>query len=187
MLPTFSVNIDIFKKDTLKKVSEIMKSLNNSSYKDDVSREWVGEAFLKAVENENTDKINLASYAQTCNRNSKLNKMSKPETSIINQDEFNSGFTGVTDIVAEYVEDNIDDIIANLDMNYYIDSFLDTREFLYFKKGQDIWRLIQLAKLDDKQAQNKLRLLMDEFGLRELLYYILTKSACYSKLEGILC
>ena len=84
-------------------------------------------------------------------------------------------------------EDNIDDIISNLDMDYYVEAFLETRENLFFCKGQDIWRLLKLARLDDKQAQNKLRILMDEFGLRDLLYYILTKTACYNKLEGILC
>ena len=72
-------------------------------------------------------------------------------------------------------------------MDYYVEYFLEMRENLYFSKGQDIWRLIKLAKLDDKQAQNKLRILMDEFELRELLYYVLTKAACYNKLEVILC
>ena len=90
-------------------------------------------------------------------------------------------------VVAEYVEDNIDEIINNLDMDYYVDYFLEVREKLYFSRGQDIWRLMQLSKLDDKQAQKKLRIIMDEYSLRELFYYVLTKSACYNKLEGILC
>lgn len=183
MLPTFSVNTNVLKKDKLKRIAGIIKDMDLNSY----NREWAGEAFLKIVENEGPEKINLSSYAQSCIRNEKLSKAAKPEMSIITQEEFNSGYTGVTDVVADYVEDNIDDIIANLDMDYYVNFFLDTRETLYFKRGIDIWRVLQLAKLDDKQAQNKLRLLMDEYGLRDLLYYILTKSACFNKLEGILC
>ena len=116
-----------------------------------------------------------------------MNQLSKNETSFITQDELNAGYVGVTDIVAEYIEDNIDEIIGNLDVNYYVETFLETRERLFFGKGQDIWRLIKLAKLDDRQAQKKLRILMDECDLRELLYYVLTKSACYNKLEVILC
>ena len=42
-----------------------------------------------------------------------------------------------------------------IDMDYYVNFCLDTRETLYFKRGIDIWRVLQLAKLDDKQAQNK--------------------------------
>lgn len=183
MLPTFSVNVNIYKKGTIKKVADIISSINDSQS----NREWAGEAFLKAVESKNATNINLSSYAQTCSRNSKLSKQASRETSILSQDEYDSGYTGVTDVVADFVEDNIDEIIANLDMDYYVESFLDARENLYFKKGQDIWRLMELAKLDDRQAQNKLRLLMDEFGLRDLFYYVLTKSACYNKLEGILC
>lgn len=183
MLPTFSVNVDIYSKDAVKRVVEIVKSIDANS----LNREWIGEAYLRAVEQNMSDNINLSSYSNACNRNTKLSKMAKPETSILNQDEYNYGYMGVTDVVADYVEDNIEDIISSLDMDYYIESFLDVREDLYFAQGYDIWRLVQLSKLDDKQAQTKLRMLMDEFEFRDLLYYILTKTACYNKLEGILC
>ena len=183
MLPTFSINPNPFETKTVKKVYEIIRSLNDNPQ----NMEWAGEAFLKAVTKDTTDNINLSCYANSCQRNSQMTMLSRNETMILTQDELDQGYVGVTDVVAEYIEDNIDEIISNLDMDYYVESFLETREHLYFSKGQDIWRLIKLAKLDDKQAQNKLRVLMDEFGLRDLLYYVLTKSACYSKLEGILC
>lgn len=183
MLPTFSVNANPFDKKSVKKVLEIMRTLDDNNY----NREWAGEAFLKAVTRDNVDSINLSSYASSCNRNTQMTQMFKGETTILTQDELKEGYIGVTDVVAEFVTNNIDDIMDNLDMDYYVEYFLETRESLYFSKGQDIWRLIKLAKLDDKQAQNKLRVLMDENNLRDLLYYILTKSACFNKLEGILC
>lgn len=183
MLPTFSVNANPFEKKSVKKVVEIIKGLNDNSY----NCEWAGEAFLKAVTKDDVDTINLSGYANSCKRNTLMTQSARPETTILTQEELNQGYVGVTDVVAEYVEDNIDDIISNLDMDYYVEYFLEMRENLYFSKGQDIWRLIKLAKLDDKQAQNKLRVLMDEFELRELLYYVLTKAACYNKLEVILC
>ena len=183
MLPTFSVNVNTLSKKAVLRTVEIINSLNENSR----NCEWAGEAFLKAVEREDVGSINLSSYASSCNRNSKMSKTSKNETSILNQEELDMGYVGVTDVVAEYVEDNIDEIINNLDMDYYVDYFLEVREKLYFNRGQDIWRLMQLSKLDDKQAQKKLRIIMDEYSLRELFYYVLTKSACYNKLEGILC
>jgi len=183
MLPTFSVNINILNEKAVQRTAEIIHSLSENSY----TCEWAGEAFIKAVEKEDVGYINLTSYANACNRNMKMSLASKNEASILTQEELDMGYVGVTDIVAEYVEDNIDEIINNLDMDYYVDYFLETREKLYFSKGQDIWRLMQLSKLDDKQAQKKLRIIMDEFGLRELFYYVLTKSACYNKLEVVLC
>ncbi len=183
MLPTFSVNANPFDAKSVKKIAEIVNGLNENPY----NGEWAGEAFLKAITKDDVDNINLSGYAHSCNRNTYMTKLAKGETTILTQDELNQGYIGITDVVAEYVEDNIDDIIGNLDMDYYVEAFLETRENLFFCKGQDIWRLIKLAKLDDKQAQNKLRVLMDEFGLRDLLYYILTKSACYNKLEVVLC
>ena len=183
MLPTFSVNANPFEPKAVKKYAEIIKSLNDNPY----NCEWAGEAYIKAITKDDDTNINLSSYAQSCMRNTHMTQLMRPETTILTQDELYQGYIGITDVVAEYVEDNIDDIINNLDMDYYVEAFLETRENLFFCKGQDIWRLLKLARLDDKQAQNKLRILMDEFGLRELLYYILTKSACYNKLEGILC
>ena len=179
----FSVNANPLDQKAVKKCAEIIKSLNESP----LNCEWAGEAFIKAVTKDDTDNINLSSYANSCNRNTYMTQIMRGDTTILTQDELNQGYIGITDVVAEYVEDNIDDIISNLDMDYYVEAFLETRENLFFCKGQDIWRLLKLARLDDKQAQNKLRILMDEFGLRDLLYYILTKTACYNKLEGILC
>ena len=89
--------------------------------------------------------------------------------------------------MAEYVEDNIDNILSNMDIDYYVEAFLNARERIFFNNGLDIWRLLKLSKLDDKVAQKKLRSIMDEFNLREILSYILTKRVCYNKLEGILC
>ena len=84
MLPTFSVNTNVLKKDKLKRIAGIIKDMDLNSY----NREWAGEAFLKIVENEGPEKINLSSYAQSCIRNEKLSKAAKPEMSIITQEEF---------------------------------------------------------------------------------------------------
>lgn len=183
MLPTFSVNINTLDAKVIKRTASIISTLNEN----DSTREWAGEAYIKAVLKEDVDNINLVGYAKACDRNSIISKAAKKETSFITQDELDNGFTGVTEVVAEYVDNHIDDIISNLDESYYIADFLELREKIFFGKGYDIWRLIKLAKLDDRQAQKKLRILMDECDFRELLYYILTKSACFNKLEVVLC
>lgn len=180
MLPTFSVNPEAYVDEKQKRIMEMIKALHDNS----VNSEWIGEAYIKVVEGPNVDNINLSGYAVACDRNTKLNKKRNKNLSILTSEEHNEGFVGIVDVVADYVEDNMDDIIDNLDLDYYVETFLDTRQRLYFEKGQDIWRLTELAKIDeDKQAQMKLRMLMEECGIRDLLYYVLTKAECFDKLS----
>lgn len=192
MLPTFSVNPEAYLEEKQKKIMEMINAL----YENPLNAEWIGEAYIKVVEDSNVENINLSGYSVACDRNTKLNKKRNKNVSILTSEEQKDGFVGIVDVVADFVEDNMDEIIDNLDLDYYIDTFKDTRQRLYFEKGHDIWRLIWLAKKDnDKQAQMKLRVLMDECGIRDLLYYVLTKTECFEKLasmlerktEGIVC
>lgn len=183
MVPTFSVNASPYSKEKVNKIASIINSINDSAR----NREWAGEAFLKIVESDGPGVINLSAYALTCETNTKMTENARPVVSILTTEEYNNGYAGVTDIVAEYVEDNIDNILSNMDIDYYVEAFLNARERIFFNNGLDIWRLLKLSKLDDKVAQKKLRSIMDEFNLREILSYILTKRVCYNKLEGILC
>lgn len=184
MFPTFSVNASMLsKKETVRGVFSLINSIDDTP----INREWIGEAFLKLVEGDGLQRINLSSYAQSCVRNDKINRLNRSEISLITQDEYESGYIGVTDIVAHYVEDNLDEIIANIDMDYYVEEFLKERKKIFLTDGHDLWRLIQLAKVDDKQSQKKLRTIMNKYNLREIIQEVLMRSACYSKLEGILC
>lgn len=179
MLPTFSVNPEAYMEEKQKRIIEMIEALNDNS----INPEWIGEAYIRVVEGSNVDSINLSGYAVACDRNTKLNKKRNKNLSILTSEEHNDGYVGIVDVVADYVEDNMDDIIDNLDLDYYISTFLDTRQRLYFETGQDIWRLTWLAKKDeDKQAQIKLRMLMEECGIRDLLFYVLTKAECFDKL-----
>ena len=137
MLPTFSINPNPFDKKTVKKVFEIMNSLNDNPQ----NREWAGEAFLKAVMKDSTDNINLSSYANSCQRNSQMTQLSKNETVILTQEELNQGYVGVTDVVAEYVEDNIKSFSKSdkEELNNILDTFIKYNDNEYNVKTVEIY------------------------------------------------
>lgn len=187
MVPTFSINKEVNEPEKQRKVFEMIENFKETSNSNPLIREWIGEAYIRAVTNENTSSINLIAYAQSCERNAKLNKANKKETNLLTQEELDDGFVGIPESLTEYVDDSVEDLISDLDLDNNVKIFLIKREEIFLEKGVDIWRLIELVKLEDKQAQNKLRVIMAEFGIEDLLHYVLGKSACRTKLEGILC
>lgn len=182
MMPTFSVNLCPFDSEKAVKIADIVGKLNENP----LNREWIGEAYLKIVEGNSPETINLTGYALACENNQKLVQNARPEVSIITTEEYNQGYTGITDIVANYVNENIDDIISEIDIQSYVEEFLTIRERVYFTEGQDLWRMIQLSRMDDLIAQKKLRNLMQRLNIRDLIYYIFTKNSCYSRIEEVL-
>lgn len=189
MLPTFSVNVNTYNPVIAKRLIDIAESIDVNNQ---LMMEWTGEAVLKAVEDGAkvfSGNLNLGKYSDVCNRNDKLNKLNRArkETSLLTQDEVEDGFVGTPEKNMSYEDELLNSKLSDLDADSYIEMFLDKREELFLKKGVDIWRLVQLALVEDKQARNKLRVIMEEYNLREMFEYILLHSNAKLKLEGILC
>ena len=89
MLPTFSVNIDYNKdKKALNKIQKILIDIN----KNDETRAWAGEAFLKAS-GQSDGNLDLVKYAKKSHRNQILaeHKRFSKEKSLISQKEVDDG------------------------------------------------------------------------------------------------
>lgn len=183
MIPTFSINIDPYKK--MHRVSKL--TLNPLTERE---QEWLSEAYIKIIEDrgKNSENINLKAYSAACHNNAKLARMSDNTVSVLTNSELTEGHSGITELVAQYVEENIDTILDNLDIDYFVNSFLDMREYVYLEEGKDIWRLLELSRKEDMKALKKLRGIISQYDyLKELIEYILKTPDCYSKLEGLLC
>ncbi|MBR6606249.1 MAG: hypothetical protein IKK92_10375, partial [Prevotella sp.] len=93
-------------------------------------------------------------------------KRAEVESRLINEVELEMGEAGA---VAEMIEDkdlNVETMVADIgDKNYYVERYLEIREFLFFKKGVDIHRRLQLAVQGDKQAVWKTKWLFRENNL----------------------
>lgn len=183
MLPTFSVNTFRYSKESYPQLREILIKMN----KNDDTREWAASAFLKI--NDGDTVANLDRFVAVCKRNTRMsqNKRNQREFSFVNQEDLDDGHVGIVESSIGSKIDMMSYVIDDVDMDYYVNDFLNIREKIFFLKGIDIWRVIELAKLNDYPALSVLRQLMDEFKFRETLEYVLTKTQCYSKLEGILC
>lgn len=174
---TFSVNPDVY--SHMPKVVKL-----NLKPEKQVEQEWLSEAFLKIVEGKTQD-FNLNNYAKVCDK-SKLNRVER-ELPILSVDEQIQGHKGVSELVAEGVEQTIDVILASADIKYIVDSFLDMREYIYLEEGKDLWRLLELSRMEDKKAQRKLRVVMDTYDyLKELIEDVITTPDCFNKLSMIL-
>lgn len=186
MLPTFSVNPDTYKLEKLEKIMELLSNLEDN----DLTREWLSEAYIKLIEGNYGDNVNLSAYSHTCNKNQNLSKMAKHELSLITQNEADEGHIGITEI-PDYTEDKIEDLIEDIDMDSNIKEFLRMRELVFLKLGIDLWRLVELAmKEEDAEASNELKNIMEmkKFrSIRNLLNSVLRDNKCLSILEGMLC
>lgn len=180
MIPTFSINDNPY--EHMDKVIQLL-----SSPKSKTNQEWLSEAYIKIIEGKSKDSIDLSAFSRVCETNAMLKRATKSDVSIISQTELTLGYRGITDLVADCVNDSIDEILESIDEEYYIQNFLDVRERIYFSVGKDIWRLIELSRLDDSKAQSKLREVIIEFDLKEIIEYVLTKPSCYQRLGEILC
>lgn len=166
-------------------MDKVMQLLNSPKTKS--NQEWLSEAYIKIIEGKGKDVINLSAFSRICETNSMLKRAKKSDIPIISNDELTKGYKGITELVVDCVDGSIDDVLESIDEEYYIKNFLDVRERIYYSVGKDIWRLIELSKLDDLKAQSKLRDVIKEFDLKEIIEYVLTKPNCYQKLGEILC
>ena len=157
MFQTFSVNVDWRSKNNTEYVMKIMSSINANNQ----TREWGGEAFLKAIGDEEVSSINLESFSKACTRNVKLAKYkkSKKESNLITQDEKNNGEVGISDVnVQSDISGSVNsDILAAIDFEYYANQFIELRKEIFLKAGVDVWRLLELSRKNDVIAIYKIR------------------------------
>lgn len=166
-LLTFSLNNSL----TNTKAKQVVALLNSMN---DYNRDYAGDAFIEIMGGrtvlflgDNAEK-NLNTYAYYHKREdrSEIKKRAESEEPIISEVESDMGKSGA---VAEMIEDrefNVEDITMVLsDQGYYMDQYLEVREFLFFKKGVDIHRLLTLAMQGDALAVRKAELLFRECNL----------------------
>lgn len=181
MLPTFSVN-----PNTYDKMVKVVK-LNLNPTKQ-TEQAWLSEAYLKIIEGKGKENINLGAYSAACEKNSQLARAKKNEVSLLSSDEMTKGFKGVTELVSDCVDTSIDAIIESADVQSFVSSFIDMKEYIYLEEGKDIWRLLELSRQDDKKAQRKLRVVLETYDyLKELVEYVIKNPKCYRELEVIYC
>lgn len=176
---TFSVNNSILKH--LDKLSRM-----NLSPTSDKGREWLGEMVINATKGRVTDDVNVNAYGFACDRNTQLAKATR-EVALLTSDELEENKRGVADTVACYVDTYLDDIIEEVDVKGFVKEFLETRDYILLEEGLDIWKLLQLAKHNsNSRGIQKLRFLIENYGVGDMLTELLTSKNYMNILGGVL-
>lgn len=166
-LLTFSVNSSL----TNKKAKQVVALINSMN---DYNRDYAGDAFIEIMEGrtklflgDNAEKnLNTYAYYRKREDRAEIKKRALTEAPIISEVEFDMGKLGAVAELIENKELNIEEIVVKCsDQGYYVDKYLDIREFFFFKKGIDIHRLLTLAMQGDVQAVRKAELLFRECHL----------------------
>ena len=153
---SFSVNAqNAMTAEKAKRVAALIKSMN------EYYCEFAGEAFIQIMEGKTKlydgkdalRDLNMYAHFRRKEEEIEMAKRAEVESRLINEVELEMGEAGA---VAEMIEDknlNVETMVADIgDKNYYVERYLEIREFLFFKKGVDIHRRLHLSMQGDKQA-----------------------------------
>ncbi len=177
---TFSVNTDVYAK--MPKVTKL-----NLTTQKQIEQEWLSEAYLKIVEGKSSENISLSAYSAACERNSQLARVRTAEVPLLNDNETQLGYYGVPEEQIKCTENLFETVENTADIDYFVTSFLDMRDYVYLEEGKDLWWLLELSRWGIKKAQKKLRELFDTYDyLKELIEFVLKTPCCYAKLKVIL-
>ena len=153
---SFSVNTGLDSKEKIKKVSVLIEQMNQ------YNAEYVADAYIKIAQGHNGD-INLDDFA---NRQKKAEqRQGFEERQIVVKLE--DGITGIDEAVDPINYESLS--IARLDTDYYVETFLNVRQYLYFKEGIDIWRLLKLIRSGESFLNYRVRNVAEKYNMGEFL------------------
>lgn len=175
---TFSINNKVYEKDKAKSVAKLIKSIKDSN------RDSLSDAFFNVVER-NTIGVNLSKLNALRTRNEKYDKrVKKCEDNLVTEEEFQQSTEGIINLIdpSNYEVE----VQAKADTRYYIETFLDLREYIFFEKGIDLWRLLLLVFKRDVIAIQKFRMVLDDFKLDTFFKDFLSRAYYIQEVKEIL-
>jgi len=173
-LPTFSVNVNLYDEDKLKRVSKLVVEIS------DFNRDSASDKFISIMEGHNNSTQSLESYHRKSLRNQAIKRFSRADTAT--KDDDGETF-GLLDIEGDYSLE--DTVIRTLEDEGLIKAFLDYRENTWLIEGADVWRLMELVEIGDKYAGYRLREVLEMTDGAEIVRDIIENRVVYRKLKEI--
>ena len=173
---SFSVNPNIHNVD--------LGSIDFSAH-DDVSREWLGEVYCKAVENNIGLDVSLTAYAYKCQQYTQIN-VEKREVAILSTNEYEAGYRGVTDVIASYIDENIDNIAESDEIISTVEQAIELQDYFMVEEGISFWRVLSLAKQGCKVSIERLRNLSQQYSMQDFMTNLLGNPECIEILGGVM-
>lgn len=175
---TFSINT-ANSREKVKKVVKLIQGINQ------YNADSLTDAYLNVMvgDKKNTDSnITLEGFHNISIRNQEADKAKSKEVML--EDNGESDYTTDTNLIDSFEFEK--EIMLKVDLPYYIDTFLDIREHVFFEHGYDIWRLFTLTCKGDKEAQGKLRILIDNLNLKDFFWNFCSSVSYKKAVEDIL-
>ena len=94
------------------------------------------------------------------------------------------GHKGVMDI-ADPINFTVN-ILYKESTSYYVNKFLEYREYLFFKAGYDIWVMLKRVREGNEVIQSKVRELLDNYNLTDFFKEFLSHIQYVYEVEKIL-
>lgn len=182
----FSVNAN-----TYDVMPEVIKDLLPNATNDKNSK-WLGEAFINRIEGKKyKGKMNLDAFSASCEKYAALERVKKGEVALLDEQELLMGYTGIStsSLVDQKADNDFAAIESSVDVDYYVEQFIDMDEYIFLLKGEGLWRLLQLSIMGNKKAHRELRILVEDkeiYRLKELVEQIIKNPCCIEKLYTIL-
>ena len=159
---TFSTNSRIDSPKKIQKVAELVKQMN------EYNEEFAADALFN-ISDGYVGAIDLTDFARANRENQAKseNKLSKGITkvSFLSEEESEAGYVGITDLEDPMDYEGI--VIDDADTEYYVETFLNLRQFLFFTEGVDIWRQLTLIRRGDKRVADKFRKIADAYCMTQ--------------------
>lgn len=173
---TFSVNKDINEVVRLRGIADARPT-------SDYGRAWWSEAWIKALEGRTDDTIDLDAYGYACERNI-MRVNSKRETALLTAEEIEGGLKGVASTVASYIDKNVDTIIESSEIATFIEQFKFWYEELLIVEGVNLWTVLTQARQFITPSVDRLRGLIAEYNIGEVVEGVLKNAECIVALEA---
>lgn len=159
---TFSLNT-VNSASKVKQVVKLIQDINQ------FNAESLTDAYLNIMVGDKKDidsNTTLEGFHKVSLRNIEADKAKSKEVML--EDNGESDYSIDTNLIDPY--DFEKEIMMKIDLPYFVETFLDIREQVFFEHGFDIWRLFTLSYRGDKAAQGKLRILIDNLNLRDFFW-----------------
>ena len=159
---TFSTNSRIDSPKKIQKVAELVKQMN------EYNEEFVADALFNIADGY-VGAIDLTDFARANKEHQAKNedKLSKSimKVAFLSEEESKAGYAGVVDLEDPMDYEGI--VIDDADTDYYVETFLSLRQFLFFTEGVDIWRQLTLIRRGDKCVAEKFRQIADTYCMTQ--------------------
>lgn len=146
-------------------------------------QKWMSTVIFSAVEGRLNQDYSLGAYSGGCEKNETYKQYTT--VPLINSEEREVGFSGVTEDVLNIVEEEITMLVDKVSEESCVDMFIDLHKQLLLEDGINLFKTIKLALNRRTKAVQRLREIFDlyKYSAEEVILQVIEKPKVLSEVE----